>query len=325
MKKLITVEIAFVLAIVLIPFLMSKSCGTVSEDKTYVDIKIKVWMHEEQKVSEMDLEEYIKGVVAAEMPASFEAEALKAQAVEARTYAVARLLGLYTPKDGYHTDTPICTDPAHCQGYKTKEQMTEIHWGKRTANRYWKKIAEAVEETKGLVITCNGEIANPVYHSNAGGKTESALDVWGTPVSYLISVPSKGDLYSPTLDNKHEFTPDEIREKIKSDPDYADFALSDNPKDEIEIIDYTDGGGVKNLRLGNKEFKGTEIRKLLSLKSTKFTVSINDENKICFLTKGSGHGVGMSQWGANYLAMNGGTYIEILEHYYNGIIVKKYR
>ena len=114
-----------------------------------------------------------------------------------------------------------------------------------------------------------------------------------------------------------------MKSKNQVDPDYADFALSDNPKDEIEIIDYTDGGGkpfvwaTRSLRNGNSE--------LLSLKSTKFTVSINDENKICFLTKGSGHGVGMSQWGANYLAMNGGTYIEILEHYYNGIIVKKYR
>ncbi|HBN83128.1 MAG TPA: stage II sporulation protein D [Clostridiales bacterium] len=324
MKKLVTVQIVFILMIVLIPFLLSKSCHTTSEDKVYVDVKIKVWAHEAQKVVEMDLEDYLLGVVAAEMPAAFEQEALNAQAVAARTYAVARLKGLYVAKDGYHPDTPICTDPSHCQGYKTKEQMSEV-WGKFSTSRYWKKIQSSVEETIGQVITYKEEITNPVYHSNAGGITESASDVWGTPVPYLVSVMSKGDSISPVWDQKVTFTPGEIRQKITSNSGYSDFNLSDRMEGEIETIEHTSGGGVKSIRLGNKIFEGTELRRLLGLKSTKFEISIDKKGIIHFRTKGSGHGVGMSQWGANYLALNGGTYIEILEHYYNGIIVKSYR
>lgn len=324
MKKLITVEIAFIIMIVLIPFLMSRSCHMASEDRTYVDVKIKVFMHETGEVVEMELEEYLLGVTAAEMPAGFEQEALNAQAVAARTYAVARLQGLYTANDGYHQGAHICTDPTHCQGWKSKEQMIE-QWGKFSGGRYWKKIITAVEETRGLIITYNDQIANPVYHSNAGGKTESAEDVWGTPVPYLVSVTSKGDVYSPTYDNEIKYTPDEIQHRISSEKEHSDFAFSNKTGYTVGITEYTAGGGVKILRIGNKEFKGTEIRRLLSLKSTKFEVSTDKENNTVFKTKGSGHGVGMSQWGANYLALNGGTFLEILEHYYVGIIVKNYR
>ncbi len=325
MKKLISAEIIFIVMIVLIPFLISGGCNKTSEDNIYIDITLDVYMHETGEIVQMQLEEYLLGVVAGEMPAGFEQEALNAQAVAARTYAVARIFGSYNPDDGYHNGAHVCTDPTHCQAWKSKEEMIDL-WGKLSGGKYWKKIIAAVENTKGMVIKYNGQITNPVYHSNAGGKTECAEDVWGDAVPYLISVISEGDIYSPTYNNEVKFSVDQFNYIISSKKGLEDFKVSSKElNDLINIIEYTRGGGVKLLSIGDYEFSGIDMRKLFSLKSIKFEIVIDNENNIVFKTKGSGHGVGMSQWGANYLALNGGTYEEILKHYYVGINVENYR
>ena len=257
-------------------------------------------------VTEMDLDSYITGVVLAEMPASFEEEALKAQSVAARTYTrKAAATG------GKHGDGSVCTDSACCQGYITEEDYLQ----KGGTGESVDKIRSAVFSTTGCVLTYEGELIEAAYFSCSGGSTEDAAAVWGTDFPYLQSVDSPGEegdaVYAQTL----EFTPEEFAAALGRD-------LRGNPEHWFTITTYTEGGGVAAMTICGERYAGTQLRTLLGLRSTAFTVAATQE-KIAVTTRGYGHRVGMSQYGADAMAASGCTYREILAHYYPGTVLTK--
>lgn len=326
MKKIIYYPLSMVIIIILLPVFIVNSCSLEQEniiENGYTDkIKIKVYIDELNNIEEMYLEEYIEGVVAAEMPAEFELEALKAQAVAARTYAYARIGKNNNTLDERHHGADICTDSTHCQAWISKENALN-KWAGSTAVEYWDKIEKSVHDTQNIIIVFDNDVANPVFHSNSGGMTENAEDVWeGEAVPYLISVISEGeDAYSEHMTtvflNKDVF-------KSKMEDEFPDIEINlQNIINDIQITEYTEGGRVKNIRIGNMDIKGTDIRRNFSLKSANFKIEESDENTLKITTYGNGHGVGMSQWGANYLAKNGADYAEIIKYYYSGVELQK--
>lgn len=263
---------------------------------------------------EMDLEEYLVGVVAAEMPASYELEALKAQAVAARTYT------LYKKNHGgcdNCSGADICTDSTHCQAFMTKEKM-ETFWGD-DAEMYKEKIKLAVSETKGEVLYYEGDEIQVFYHASSGGQTENSENVYSQALPYLKSVTSEGEedysgYYGKVAVSKEEFI--SIMEKYSPGINLCESDL-DNMAQTIQRFD---SGRVESIKIGNQTFTGREIRKIFSLKSTNFRIDV--ASSVTFTTLGHGHGVGMSQTGAHAMAKNGATYIEILKHYFTGVDIK---
>ena len=245
-----------------------------------------------------DLEEYLVGVVLAEMPASFREEALKAQAVVARTYGVRALEGKRKHQEG-----DICGDSTCCQGYRDPAD----YGGTAEALQ---KVRDAVAATAGQVLTYEGELIEATYFSCSGGITEDAVAVWGTDVPYLQSVVSPGEEDAAYYVGGVEFTLEDFLDKL-------DLKLTGEPDSWLGKVTYTAGGGVDTMVIGDRTYKGTEIRKLLGLRSTAFDISATQET-ITVTTRGYGHRVGMSQYGADAMASSGSTYGEILAHYYQG-------
>jgi stage II sporulation protein D len=323
MKKVIYYTGMMVVVIVLLPFIIVRGCGTAPKPEPPEEIteaekhKINVYLSSNEETVEMDLEEYIKGVVAAEMPASFDLEALKAQAVAARTFAYGRMSGVYASKQEIHDGADICTDSTHCQAWVSKKDAMK-KWGILTASRYWSKIDRAVNETRGKIVVYQGNVANTLFHASSPGRTENAEDVWqGTYVPYLRSVESEGEEASKDYIATVMLNTDEMDEKLKEA--YPDRKIDEITSDSIEILGLTVGRRVKMIKIGNIVIKGTEFRKLFGLRSACFTVEQVEDDLVKIITKGHGHGVGMSQWGADSLAKKGGTFEEILKHYYTGV------
>lgn len=296
------------------------------EKKKEIDVKvsskyedIKVYNMRTGVVEELRLEEYVKGVVAAEMPGEFHIEALKAQAIAARTYAISRTLR-YGDGHPAHPEAPICSG-IHCQSYLSLEQLGEIH-GEEWIENYWPKIEESVNSTKNLGIYYYGEITEPLYHSTSGGQTEDIRDVFASDTPYLKSVPSPNEEGAPRFKNILTLTLDEFMEKIKSKYPEVDIN-KDNIADKIKLIEKTSTGRVKKIAIDGKLLDGSELRDLFELNSTNFKISLDQKlNIIEIETYGYGHGVGMSQWGANGMGKAGSSYEEILKHYYTGIEIK---
>ena len=280
-------------------------------------VGIRVKMHDSGKVRVMPLEEYLVGVIAGEMPAAFQLEALKAQAVAARTYTLKKLTS--TASNSMHPDADICTDSSHCQAWMSKTDMRR-KWGIIDYWRYYNKMKQAVEETAGLVATYNGRLIEPVYHSTSSGRTEEASEVWKYSFSYLQSVPSKWDTESPRYKNATSFSFQELDRRLGTNISAVPVS-SLNSKSLIQVLAKTVSGRAKIIRIGNKTFPGTELRRLLDLSSTAINWSIK-QNGIVFITQGYGHGVGMSQYGANGMAREGKDFKEILTHYYRGISIE---
>lgn len=288
-------------------------------EKSYIDLNfnetIKVHLTKEDKIIEVPMEDYVKSVVSGEMPASFGIEALKAQAIAARTFVSSRKL---TPcSQGKGAD--VC-DSTHCQVYIDKEERIE-KWNAEGIEN-WDKIESAVESTKGVVLTYKDELVKyPQFFSTSSGKTENSIDVFSGDIPYLVSKESPGEEIAPKYAQDFPFALDEFIEKINSK--YASANLTkENIANNIEIISRSDAGGVKEIRFGEEKVKGLEFRLYIGLTSTNFEYSIVD-NKIIFKCKGYGHGVGMSQWGANVMAKDSKNYEEILKHYYTGIDLKE--
>ena len=279
--------------------------------------KVKVYRREKNVVEELDLEEYIKGVVVSEMPANFHEEALKAQAVAARTYYMNKRIN--PCKDAESKGAEIC-DSTNCQVYMDKEEIMS-KWIKDDRESNWDKIDKAVEATRGEVLTYEGVVLEyPQFFAISSGKTEDAVDVFSMNIPYLKSIDSEGEEIAPKFESTLSISLDEFVDKMKVK--YNDIVLSkDTIVNSIKIQSYTQGGSVKEIKIGNKNISGTEFRKILNLNSTNFTISFKDNN-IIFLCKGYGHGVGMSQWGANAMAKNGSKYNDILKHYYNGVDIE---
>lgn len=261
------------------------------EEKTYVTV-----YRSNGQVLNLELEEYVIGVVGAEMPAAFHTEALKAQAILARTYALKSL----------KTNTRL-TDNSSTQNYKSNAELERM-WG-GSFSTYYNKIKKAVEATKGMYLTYQGEIVDAVYHSTSNGVTEDAKNVWGNSIPYLVSVTSSYDSSNSSFISEKKFT-------------YADLSnLLGFPVTQdtlFEIQSYTEGNRVLNILIDNQVYNGVALRNLLGLRSATFEV-VKNENTVTFITKGFGHGVGMSQYGANGMAKNGSSYQDILLHYYRGV------
>jgi len=289
------------------------------------DLVLSVYNHDTDKIMELGLEEYIVGVVAGEAPAAFEIEALKAQAVAARTYALWKRSVYAETGNPDHPEAILCTSHLHCQEWLSLEELRERH-GKKWIKEYLPKIEEAVMSTKGVIMTYNMKPIEPLYHSTSGGRTENSEDVFTTAVPYLRSVPSPYEEGSPVLVDQYKISIKDFISKLKGK--YKDLKVDDKKiASEINILERSSGGNIKKIKIGNKEFTGREVRELFELRSANFTVDIRGKD-IHFTTKGYGHGVGMSQWGANGMAKQGSTFSEILKHYYQGVtlsVLKSHR
>lgn len=251
-------------------------------------------------VINLNMTDYLIGVVSSEMPASFNLEALKAQSVLARTYA---LKAKQTGKK--------LTDTVNTQSYIDIDQMKN-KWG-NSFNTYYNKIKNAVENTNGEYLSYNGNYIEALYHSTNNGKTESSLDVFGNYYPYLISVSSEYDKNASSYLRTINMPLDTISNKL---------GLNLNNDSVISILSYTDGGNIKEININGNNFSGKKVRELLGLRSADFDISISDNNAN-ITTRGYGHGVGMSQYGANGMANAGYGYKDILSHYYPGTTLTK--
>lgn len=256
---------------------------------------------EEQTV--MDLETYVCGVVLAEMPADFEEEALKAQAVVARTFAWKAVT-----TGGKHGDHSLCINSSCCQGYVSEENYIRYYGTEEEV----KKIRNAVQATAGTVVTYGGELIEATYFSSSGGYTEDAAAVWGNDYPYLTAKESPEE--EPEGEQSKAFSAAYLEEALHT-------RLGDDPEAWFHDWQFTNGGGVASVGIGNRTFSGTDLRKALDLRSTRFSVTI--ENDVVFFhTVGYGHRVGMSQYGADAMALEGKTYEVILQYYYTGTELK---
>lgn len=271
----------------------------------------------DNSVKSYPFSEYLKCVVAAEMPATFESEALKAQAVSARTYIFQRVL--YYQKNGTppeHHGAQICTDSTHCAAFIPKEERLKI-WGSN-AQSYWKKVSDAVDQTSGIIMTYNGQPINAVFHAMSSGATESAQNVWGSDVPYLKSVSSPLDKKAPKYETDVTMTKEELKKTLTQKVNGVDF------KNGIfGPIERSNTGGIISIIVGNVKIKGSQFRQILNLRSTNIQFSVSGDT-IHMSVFGYGHGVGMSQYGANFLAQEGKNYQQILSSYYTGIQIGTY-
>ena len=273
---------------------------------------IKLLHQSTQEVEEIGIDEYLYGVVSSEMPANFEEEALKAQAIVARTYTIYQIIN----NKSKHENADICDDYRCCQAWISKEERI-AKWNENEAEANWNKIVEAVDSTSGKIIVYNGEPINAFFHANSGGVTESSLNIWGgIDYPYLKSVETSGEQDYTQYNSEVILSKEELVEKLKSK--YQDINIDFSQEDSIKILEYTTSGRVKTIKFGNKEIAGTEARTLLGLKSTNFTAEIINDN-IKFSVTGYGHGVGMSQTGADSLAKSGSNYEEIIKHFYTDV------
>ncbi|MEN6565471.1 MAG: stage II sporulation protein D [Veillonellales bacterium] len=282
---------------------------------TSEDISIRVYLPETNKIVEMNLEDYIKGVVAAEMPAEFELEALKAQAVAARTVAVKSMASFGGSGVPEHPGADVSADFKQSQAWLGEARLRE-RWGDNYG-RYWARISQAVDQTRGQIITYAGEPINAVFHSTSGGRTASAKEVWGFEYPYLQSVACTWDQTSPRYNDTKEIPLAEIEQRLG--PDAGVMSAAKNGSGAVaHIIDLTDSGRVDKIRIGSKVLSGIAAREKLELRSANFTVEQSGD-KMIFKTIGYGHGVGLCQYGANGMAKEGRDYHQIVTYYYTGV------
>ncbi len=291
-----------------------------SEKKTseYTEYKtLKVLDITTGKVEEVSAFDYVVGAVSAEMPATFEHEALKAQAVAAYTYAIRQAKKAELAPDSELNGAYFSNDSSKYQAYFTENQIMQYYGD--NYQEYMAKIVSAVSEVKGEYIAFEDEPIIAAYHSLSSGYTESAENVWGGDISYLTSVKSEYDTKSPNFLESYEFTDNEMKELLEKS--FDDIKLSDNPEEWFSDFETSDADTVITVKVGNKKLTGQQIRSALTLRSAAFEVKYDNGFKIS--SKGCGHGVGMSQYGANEMAKSGKNYEEILLHYYKGVEIKK--
>lgn len=303
MKKAAFLVFLYVfLSVVLLPFLVTRFF---EEREKEEPVRIEA-LYGGEGSAEAELEAYVAGVVAAEMPASFPLEALKAQAVAARTYQLREMQARGSRKVCYNVGQAYCTEA---------EQRKK--WGKAYESCS-EKVKRAVRETEGEIMVYGGEPILAAFHAQSRGKTEAAENVWKHSLPYLKSVDSKGDCSAPNHEAERRISAEELLNLLcrKGKPKQSVAEMS------VSVKSRTAAGYVKEAEAGGLLFKGTELRALLGLRSADFTVS-RQGNEFVFLTKGFGHGAGMSQYGAAFLAEQGKSYREILKHYYTGIGFRK--
>ena len=257
----------------------------------------------------VSVEEFVLGAVCSEMPATFHPEALKAQAVSARTWAVYQHLWQKEHPSQDLNGADFQADPHNWKGYVTEEQAKERFGDK--FEEYWSALSQAVEETTGQVLCCDGEPIAAAYHAISAGKTEAAEYVWGSELSYLQAVDSRGDELAPGFEETLTFTDSELK-TIFSAVNFEDDASS-----WLEIVERSPSGYVTEIQVGDLSMTGLDFRSALGLRSSCFTIT-HDGAGFHVTTKGYGHGAGLSQYGADFMARQGSSYAEILSHYYQG-------
>ena len=277
-----------------------------------IDQTIRVYDVDSGEIIKMDLEEYIIHVTAAEMPASYEPEALKAQAVAARTFAVEKKQGSgCASADG----ADVCTSSGHCQAFDTLEEMQD-KWGK-DFDTYYEKIKQAVADTKGKIILYDGEPIEVLYHSSSGGITENAENVFLSSRPYLKSVVSEGEEGFSRFYDEKTFSAEEFIAELREFVGKKDIG-QDGLEGAVGEVKRFESGRVESIEIFGYLFSGREMRSIFSLNSTNFELAVNADH-VVFHTVGFGHGVGMSQAGADAMAKKGAAYEEILKHYYQDI------
>ena len=312
MKRLIIIPLALIL-LCCAPFLLfaegqaepavpSPAAQTPEADAPF-DAAITLRVLTDGGVREMTLEDYLIGVLLAEMPAEFPPEALKAQTIASRTFALRKA------ESGKHVGADVCTDSACCQGWTADGTSTEIE-----------RVTQAVRGTDGLVLTYGGALIDATFFCCSGGKTESALAVWGSDIPYLQSVDSPGEEDAPRDTDEVTFSAAEFAARIAEIS--PDANLSGSPVNWLGSIERTEGGGISTVFLGGAAVKGTALRSALGLRSTAMDFSVTDD-AITVTTRGYGHRVGFSQYGAKAMAEDGSGFAEILAHYYPGTEIKK--
>lgn len=329
MKRLFYLIMGLILSISIIPaitvdgwneFARSQTEAPSSEKKSDEQIMISVKFKDIETPKEMNLHDYLIGVVGAEMPATFHEEALKAQAVAARSYTLYKKAIAQSNPNAFptHNGADVCTDINHCKAFSSLE---ELHngWG-ADFDEYYAKIENAVSSTDAEAALYNNQPINAVFHSTSSGVTEDSKAVWGGDVPYLKSVASPGDELSPRYKSQEGITPEAFKAKMLEN--YPDMKLGDDPSGWITASDISPTNLVKSITIGGIPAKGSTLRKIFNLRSATFKLSYNGEIFVFDVT-GYGHGVGMSQYGAEAMAQNGKTYKEIIEHYYTGAIVNK--
>ena len=284
------------------------------------DATLLVYLHDEGRAVEMGLDEYLYGVVGGEMPASFPLEALKAQAVAARTYTARRMAALGGSPCG-KGGADVCTDSTCCQSYKSPAALEE-RWG-GDARRNADKLREAVAETHGIIAVYDGEPIEALYHSTAGGRTEDAQNVFSAALPYLVGVDSPGEQEAAHYTDLEVFSRAAFAKAINGAYPKAKLKAK-KLESQVEIQARYESGQVETLRVGNAKITGKELRKLLDLKSANFEIAF-DGDQVRVTTHGYGHGVGLSQYGARAMALDGADYAEILKHYYTGIALEPLR
>lgn len=316
MKKLLALALVMTVITVGMPFLLLEDFESAKAEKLPSEKAEKLPSDSEYKIKllcgdeviELSAFDYIVGVVAAEVPVAFMPEALKAQAVAARTYLQRALSG--TSK---HDNADICSSPDCCQAYKSCDELKE-KWGKNY-DKFIEIIKTAVEETDGEYLSFEGKPAMAVFHSSSNGQTEDSDAIWGD-YPYLVSVSSP---------ETEKDVPNYISTLTLRDIDFRDTILYLKPEADmtaeadkwIEKTDVDQSGRVAGMTIGGVEFTGRELRELFSLRSTAFEIK-HENGEFIFTVTGYGHGVGMSQYGANVMAKGGSDYREILAHYYPG-------
>lgn len=321
MKKVLFVSLFTAAVMLLLPLsIMKKSIPSIlttaiqNGETGQKEIKngstsFKVCNSESGEITEIDTQDYIFSVVAAEMPALYEEEALKAQAVAAYTFALSRKV------ENSDKTYDITTDHTVDQSYITEQQARD-KWGDN-ADEYTEKIKKAIEEVSDYVITYDGNVITSVYHAISGGKTEDSKNVWGISLPYLKPVSSEGDKLSSDYKTEVSFTTEEMKEKLSDE-----FEPADSDENFFSDIKRTDSGTVTGIKVCGKEITGARLRSILDLRSSNFEVNYSD-GKYTFTVYGYGHCVGMSQNGANYMAKQGSDFKEILTHYYTGCKIEK--
>lgn len=330
MKKIILYVLLLMLLTFLIPILFTQPIkqASVEEEKTeeniaqvpkienHYDYKnyttVKLLHTKTNQIEDVKLDEYLYHVVSAEMPADFELEALKAQAVVARTYTIYKIIN----NQKKHGEADICDSSSCCQAWISKEERL-ARWDENLRESNWNKIMQVVDGTQGKLITYNNEPINAFFHSNSGGTTEIPLNVWGgSGYPYLQVVQTAGEEEYSQYSSEVTLSKEDLVKKVKEK--HADLVVDFAQEDSVKVTEYTDSGRVRTLKIGNVNLSGVEARTILGLRSTNFKVEIN-ENQIKFSVIGYGHGVGMSQTGADALAKQGKNYEEIIKHFYVGV------
>ncbi len=295
----------------------------VEKNKEIKTVKVKMTKSKNGEIIEMSMTDYLKGVLPSEMPPAYNIEALKAQAVVARTYAYEKINA--NINGTLHKDSDICDDFAHCQAFHTRDKLISIWKGRgysdKTIKEYEKKIAEAIDYTSSVVATYNGQYIKAFFHANSGGKTEGSTEIWGKQnVPYLVPVESKGEENHRYYKSEVRISLDELEKKVNTKTE-TPCNLRNN-SEKVKVLTYTRSGRVNSVKIGENIVEATSLRTLIGLKSTNFNVEVK-ENTAIFSVVGYGHGLGMSQTGANYYAKEGYTYDQIIKHYYTGVDITK--